>query len=255
MKRKWIVYNLICPACGILLIVALWAVTAAIYNKPLILPDIGSTLIGFFGFFATGEFYAQIAMTFARSVACFALSYALAFGLALLSAYCKWFAQAIKPLILLLRATPVIAVILIVLVAFNSNVLPIVVGFLTIFPLIYSAFYKELTSERMAQNLQVCAVYHTRKQDTAQYLYIPALAHISLSQAETLLPLSVKVVISAEVLAYTRVGLGLAMRSAQMNVETNKLIAYAFVAVLLSVIAQLLVTLVKLVCRRFVKCR
>lgn len=255
MKLKRIAYNLIFPICGILLVVALWAVTAAIYNKPLILPSVGSTLAGFFGFFATGEFYAQIAMTFARSVACFALSYALAFGLALLSAYCKWFTQAIKPIILLLRATPIIAVILIALVAFNSNILPIIVGFLTIFPLIYSAFYQQLTSEKMVKSLQVCAVYHTRKRDMAQYLYIPTLAHMSLQQAEALLPLAVKVVISAEVLAYTRVGLGLAMRSAQMNVETDKLLAYAFVAVLLSVIAQLLIKLIKIICGRVRKCR
>lgn len=237
------------------MLICVWAVTAAIYNKPLIMPSFGSVFVSFFALFGKARFYANIGMTFLRALACFALSVVFALPLALASAFSKTFANIFKPFISLLRSVPVIAVILIALIVFSSSVLPIAVGFLTVFPLMYSAFLNALTSEHMQQKLAMCNLYKVRKRDKARYLYLPELLPVSFTQGESLLPLAVKIVVSGEVLAYTRVGLGLAMQSAQLNVETDKLVAYAFVAVLLSVVAQLLVKLVKLICRRCKLCR
>lgn len=255
MKKKRLFYNLICPLMGVGFVAGVWAIVAAIYNKPLIVPKLSYVVVSFFQLFATGSFYANVGVTLLRSVACFVLAYVLALPLALLAAFSKTFERTFKPFVEILRSVPVIALILIALAMFNSSTLPIVVGFLMVFPLMYSALLNALTSNDAKQTVEMCRLYKSRNRDIIKYVYMPTAVPTSFSQAKTLLPLAVKVVVSGEVLAYARVGLGLAMQSSQINVEIDKLVAYAVVATLLSYLCLGLVTLVELVCRRLKLCR
>lgn len=255
MKRKRLFYNLICPLLGVGLIAGVWAIVAAAYNKPLIVPKLSSVIVSFFQLFAVGSFYANIGVTLLRSVACFVLAYVVALPLALLAAFNKTFANVFKPFVEILRSVPVIALILVALALFSSSTLPIVVGFLIVFPLMYSALLSALTCDEVLLNVEMCRLYKSRKRDIIRYVYMPIVAPTSFCQAKTLLPLAVKVVVSGEVLAYSRLSLGLAMQSAQINVEIDKLVAYAVVATLLSYLCLSLVTLAELCCRRLKLCR
>ena len=68
------------------------------------------------------------------------MGFVLAFGLAMITGMLaglnKDFSAFIRPLIIVLRATPVIAIILILLIWFDSNIVPIVIAFLTIYPIL-----------------------------------------------------------------------------------------------------------------------
>lgn len=246
---------MICPLIGVALIAGAWAITAAIYNKPLIVPSVSSVVVSFFKLFAEGSFYANVGMTLLRSVACFALAYVLALPLALLAVFNKTFANIFRPFVEILRSVPVIAVILIALVLFNSSELPVVVGFLMVFPLTYSALFNALTDDETLLNVEMCRLYKSRKRDIVRYVYLPNITPVSFKQAKALLPLAVKVVVSGEALAYSRIGLGLAMQSSQINVEIDRLVAYAAVAILLSYLCLGLVALAELCCRRLKLCR
>ena len=255
MKTKRLFYNLICPLIGVAAIAGVWAAASAIYNKPLILPGVADITLAFVKLFGSGKFYLDVAATFARSIICFVLSYLFALPLALASAFSKTFASVFKPFAEVLRSVPMIAVILVALAVFNSSVLPVVVGFLMVFPLAYSAFYNALTNADVVLSVETCRLFKARRRDIVRYAYMPVLLPSGVLQAQSLLPLSVKVAVSGEVLAYTRRGLGLAMQSAQINVEIDKLAAYALIAVLLSYACLGLVKLLELILRRCRLCR
>lgn len=255
MKRKRLFYNLICPFIGAVLIACVWASVAAIYNKPLIVPSLFDVVVSFFRLFIQPSFYADAGFTLLRSVLCYISAYVLSLPLALLATFSKIFANVFKLFVEILRSVPVIAVILIALTVFSSSALPIAVGFLMVFPLSYSGLYNALSSCEVRLNEEMCSVYKVRKRDVVKYVYMPVLTPASFSQAKSLLPLAVKVVVSGEALAYSRVGLGLAMQSSQINVQIDRLIAYALVAVLLSYLCLGLVALIELCCRRLKLCR
>lgn len=255
MKKKTILYNLILPVLSVAAVVGVWAIVAAVYGKPLILPNVGAVLVDFFKMFAAGEFYAGMAMTFLRSAACFVAALVFALPLAYFASKSTAVYKILQPIIGFLRSVPVIAVILLALILFSSSFLPVVVGFLTVFPLLYSAYLQAFTADEMQQNLEMCTLYKVKGRYVAKYVYLPELLPATFVQAETLFPLAVKIVISGEVLAYAKVGIGMLMRSAQLNVETSKLVAYAFVAALLSYVALLLVKACRLLCRRLRLCR
>ena len=255
MKTKQLFYNLICPLIGVAAIVCVWAAASAIYNKPLILPSVADITVSFVNLFGSGKFYLDVATTFARSIICFVLSYFIALPLALVSAFSKTFASVFKPFVEVLRSVPMIAVILIALAVFSSSVLPVAVGFLMVFPLAYSAFYNALTNVNVALSVETCRLFKARNRDIVRYAYMPVLIPSGLLQAQSLLPLSVKVVVSGEVLACARQGLGLAMQSAQINVEIDKLTAYALIAIFLSYACLGLVKLLELILRRCKLCR
>ncbi|MCM1043672.1 MAG: hypothetical protein NC350_05690 [Corallococcus sp.] len=252
--KKRLLENLLYPLCGITVIIAVWAVCAEIYGKPLILPKFTDTAKSFFCFFAEGEFYSAMAMTFLRSLLCFVVALIFATGLALLSALCRQFEMAFAPVIGILRSAPTMAVLLVALVVLTSSTVPIFVGFLTVFPVCYSALLdslKDIDGE-IGGMLQV---YKVNRCLRTTYVYLPQLTSSAFTQARSLLPLTVKVVISGEVLAYTRTSLGIAMKQAQLNVETAKLVAYLFAAALLSFAAEMLAVGIRYLLRRAKVCR
>lgn len=246
---------MICPLLGVMLIAGVWAIVAAVYGKPLIVPKFSSVVVSFFKLFVSGKFYVDALVTLLRSAACFIVAYVVALPLSLLAAFNKTFAAVFKPFVEILRSVPVIAVILVALVMFSSSILPVVVGFLMVFPLIYSALLAAFTSEETTSAVEMCRLYKARNRDVLKYVYAPVVMPVSFCQAKTLMPLAVKVVVSGEALAYARRGLGLAMQSAQLNVETDRLIAYAVVATLLSYLCLGLVALAEICCRRLRLCR
>ena len=80
--KKSLLKNLLFSAIGFVVILVIWQICAKVYNKPLILPGVGSTIKQFALLFTTKQFYVDTLLTFLRSLSAFALSFALAFVLA-----------------------------------------------------------------------------------------------------------------------------------------------------------------------------
>jgi len=252
--KKTIIYNFIFPILSAAAVIAIWAAAAAIYDKPLLLPSVSAVFADFFKMFAQKEFYAAMGTTFLRSVACYACSVFFSLILAVAAATCKFAESMLRPVIGFLRSVPVIALILIVLTA-PSSFIPVFVGFLTIFPLLYSAYYDALTSEKMKEYTELCRVYRVKKRYGIRYVYAPVLLKTGFLQAYALLPLSVKIVISGEVLAYAGKGLGMLLHAAQLAPDISSLVALAFWAAILSFISQGLVKILETICKRCKVCR
>ena len=223
-----------------------WQICAKVYDKPLILPTVGSTIKQFLLFFCTKQFYIDTVFTFLRSLASFALSLVLAFGFAILSAKSNNFAHAIKPLVTILATTPVMAVLLLLLVFVISDFLPMVVAFLMTFPVMYTAIFNEFTKADSKFG-NMCTVYKVGFVRKVFFVWLPSSLDSLLNSCKTALSMSVKVTISGEVLAYTAQSLGNAMQEAanSYTASTEKLLAYCFVALLLSCLAELLVVGIK----------
>ena len=238
--KKHKLNNLLFSVGGFLLVLLVWQICAKLYDKPLILPTVTTTIKQFFLLFTTKNFYLDTLYTFLRSLAAFVGSLAVAFVLATIATANQSFAYAIKPVVSILATTPVMALLLLMLVFLQSSVLPLVVAFLMTFPVLYTAIYNEFVkAEQRFGNM--CKVYKVGFYNKLTSVWLPTSLDSLLNSCKTTLSMSVKVTISGEVLAYTTASIGMAMQSASISVETEKLLAYCFVALLLSYFAQLLV--------------
>jgi len=240
--KKSLLKNLLFSAIGFVVILLIWQICAKVYNKPLILPGVGSTIKQFALLFTTKQFYVDTLLTFLRSIAAFTLAFALAFVLATAAVTSNKLYHALKPAVSILATTPIMAVLLLLLVFVKSMFLPIVVAFLMTFPVLYTAIYTQFSSaEQKFGNM--CKVYKVGFFNKLFSVWLPSSLNALLNCCKTTLSMSVKVTISGEVLAYTANSLGNAMQEAanSYSLGTEKLLAYCFVALLLSMLAELLV--------------
>ena len=110
------------------------------------------------------------------------------------------------------------AVILLAVVWLDNSEVPLLVGFLICFPLLYNTCHTALESVD-GELLEMADVYHMRPVDKLTGIYLPAVFPVVTEGAKSAVSLTVKVVIAAEVLAQTRVSIGLLMQQDSVMFE------------------------------------
>lgn len=243
-KIKGAILNVIYPLIALAVVIGIWAIAAKVKNKPLILPMPDRPLKDFFGLFAQSGFWASVGGTLLRTCICFIIAFAAAFLIAAAGGVCPPVAKILSPVVSILRAAPTMAVILIAMIWLNAKNAPVLIGFLVSFPLLYQSIYTAITG--VDKNLvEMAKVYKVGVVNRIFRLYIPEIAPAVFDVSRSTLSLTLKVVIAAEVLAYTKESVGLAMQSANSTFDISLLLAWTILAIILSFILELIVLLLK----------
>lgn len=225
---------------GVLIFFWVWFVFAKIYNKELILPNPIEVIKSLFDLFTESEFYSALVGTLLRTVASFFVALLLAIILAILGSIFKPVNSVLSPIISVLRVTPTMSVILLIIVFVSSSVGPTIIGFLIAFPLLYQSVYFGINGidNRV---LEFAKVYNLKKSTIVKSIYFPYALPELLSSVKTTFPLNLKVVIAAEVIAQTRKSMGLMMQMSKIYLEIDYLFAYTLVAIIIGIAFELIV--------------
>ena len=218
-----------------------WYGLAAIIAAPLILPYPHSVLIRLFELAASGKFWQSFAFTFLRVIISFLISLLLGFFLGLIAADSKAFSAFLDFPLALVRATPVIALILPALFWFTSGVVPVFVSVLMCLPIIITASKKGF--EKNPENLEKLFKAAARGFSGIKafhYIRLPAAMPALLSGAESAFGLAWKVVAAGEVLSLPRYAAGSLMQQSQVHLETCDVLAVTFALVVISYFCQYL---------------
>jgi NitT/TauT family transport system permease protein len=148
-----------------------------------------------------------------------------------------------KPLLQIVSATPVMAVILIAFLWFGQERTPVFTAFLMVFPVIAAntAGGIRALDPRLAEMARVYGLSWSRR---LWALYLPAVAPFVVAGLRSALSLCWKVVVAAEVLVQPLRALGTGMQRAKAQLETAELFAWTLGTVLAAAAAQGLLTAV-----------
>ena len=216
---------------AVVVVLLLWWLFATIADSDLVLPNPWAVLKITAQLLGKGTTYLALLLTLLRALIAFVASMAVALALNLLSNVSNLCAPFVNGFVTFIRAIPTIAVILVTMIMFSSSfVVPIVVAFLVGFPVIYSAFQREISAE--SKLLNVCKVYDVSKVKKVKHVLLPLMHRAVLPQCRDTFPLCVKVVIAGEVLALPRLGLGRNMYVAKVNLQTANVLALTLLALL-----------------------
>ena len=133
-KRK-LFAKIISPAAFLLI----WYALAFFIDASLILPYPHRVIIRLFELIQTSSFWLALLFTMLRVFAAFIISFILGFFLGLISADCECFKNFMIFPLGLIRATPIIAFILLALFWFQSGTVPIFVAVLMSLPVMITA--------------------------------------------------------------------------------------------------------------------
>lgn len=229
--------NVLYPVCAFAFVIAVWAIVAAVKNLPILFPSVGEIFRALGDILSDGESWRAAGMTLGRITGSFLLSLLFAAVLATAGAFVKSIHKFVRPLVTVLQAAPTMAVILLAVVWLDNSEVPLLVGFLICFPLLYNTCHTALESVD-GELLEMADVYHMRPVDKLTGIYLPAVFPVVTEGAKSAVSLTVKVVIAAEVLAQTRVSIGLLMQQDSVMFEIADLLAWTVFAIVLSFLLE-----------------
>jgi len=189
------------------------------------------------------DFLRALMATFLRGMAAFALSTLAGSALGILAGLSPIAAAALAPLLTIIRATPVLALILLALLWFPSNFVPVFSAFLMAFP-VMAANAAEGARACDPRLLEMSRLFCIPKTTIFIHLRLPSATPHLLAGARGALGLSWKVVVAGEVLSQPIHALGTGMQEARVLLETPRVFAWATASILLCGLTEWLFSLV-----------
>lgn len=224
-------------AAGIALIFFGWEVAARIVGAAIVLPGPAAAMASLWTEITTPVFYTHLAATLARALAGFGIAFAVGLVWGLVAGSGGVLRTVLRPSLVLIRATPVIAVILLALIWFRPNVAPIFVTLLMVVPVVVenvSAGVRAASGE-LSEMASLFGVPPSRR---LRQLTLPALRPYLFAGAHSGLGMAFKVTVAAEVLVQPGRALGGAMQEARFYLDTPRILALTVAVIALSALAE-----------------
>ncbi len=228
---------------SITLILIIWKFASLIIDADIILPPPEIVIKSLINIITKKNFSDRVLNTLFRGLAGFTISYISGIILGLcsgLSSRCKFLLQPITSII---RSTPVISIILLALIWFKNSNVPIFVGFLMSFPIIYGNVVEGISTVDKVL-LEMANIYKIKLKTQIISIYLPSLVPFILAGASLSLGVVWKSVIAAEVLSQPKWGIGTSLNEAKSFLITEEVLAWTFIAILLSVLTEHLFRLI-----------
>lgn len=231
--------GIVYPLIALAFLIALWAIFAALVKIELIVPSIGVTLKKLFSLLSQKNFYVAVGNTVLRSVISFALGAFFALICSILSLN-RTVYLLLSPIIKIMRSVPTMSIILLTVVWLKPTTSPILIAFLINFPIMYSGFSSGIRSVDK-DLIEMSKVYSVPLKTQIFSLYVPQILPTALDNMQSSLSLTLKIVISAEVIAQTRNSMGIMMQLARGYLATDELLAWTIVAIVIGYLFELMI--------------
>ena len=213
--------------------IAIWEIASLMINREFYLPSPLSTAIAFLRLSVTTKFWYSIAITFIRVVVGFVISCLVGMILGILCGLNSFLYELLNPLVIAIKSTPVMSVIIIALIWFQSGQVPIFVCFLMCFPIIWTNVVQGIRQVNK-DLLQMAQVYKVNKNLVIRHIFIPSVMPYLVAGITTALGLGWKVTVAAEVLSNPRFSIGGNLYSAKVYLESSELFAWTSVVIIMS---------------------
>ena len=215
----------------------LWQLASMAVGLPLLLPSPLAVLLRL-GQLCTGaDFWLTVASSLLRILLGFLLGVLFGTALAGLCWRFRLIDALARPLLGVLKSTPVASFIILALVWVKTTWLPTVISFIMVLPLIY-ANVREGIDSADRQLLEMAQVFRLSRRKTFRYCYLPAILPFFLSAISSALGFAWKSGIAAEVLGRPARAIGSQIYDSKIYLETPDLFAWTLVVILLSVLLE-----------------
>ena len=243
-KRLRVLFTLLSFA----IIVAIWWILAETrFRLTGIIPTPPETVRIIWEEMQTDSFFRAVFSTMERAFISFFISFVTASVLAVLAHYKKFIDHLLDPFIVLCRAMPTMALVLILLITVGSRMLPIVVAFLIVFPLCYENM-RAAIAETDTKLIMMARVFKVPRIQQITGIYIPAMLPLVFSSIVAGFGLNIKVVISAEVMGLPAMSIGHLILFAQQGFNFGVSFAWLVVAVILCLVCESMLRVLQRLC-------
>jgi NitT/TauT family transport system permease protein len=216
----------------------IWKAASLGMGNSIILPSPEETLIEALRLMTGADFWPSLSATLARGAAGFAVSLGAGLLVGFPSGRYPAVLRFVKPYLTIIQSTPVLAIILIALIWFRTDIVPVFVSFLMAFPVITASVAEGIRSVEPGL-ISMARVYRVGRRRMLFGLYLPSVLPFLASGASAALGLCWRVVVAAEVLSQPFLGIGTGLQEAKVRLDTPRVFAWTAAALLISWITDL----------------
>ncbi len=222
---------------GAVLCLTCWEVFAQILNKPLIAPTLLEILLSIVNILTRKKSYIFIGTTLLRVFITLLIDFIIAFLLGLMAGLNKKIEDLLLTFENILRSLPTVAILLISLIWFKSNITPIFVASLIVLPILYRSITDGVKNidKNLMEMSEDFNVSFFRK---LFLLYIPSIKPFLLNALTLSIGFAIKVIVTAEVLSQPKNGIGSALYLAKVQLDTAELFAWAVISIVIAIVLQ-----------------
>ena len=243
-KRSGFLFTLLSIA---IIVAAWWALAETRFRYTGIIPSPAATLRIILEEMRRDSFSMAVLSTLERALVSFFVSFAAASVLAIMAHYRKFVGHLLNPFIVICRAMPVVALILILLITVGSRMLPVAVAFLVVFPLCYENM-RAAIAQTDTKLIMMARVFKVPKIRQITGIYIPAMMPLIFSSIVAGFGLNLKVVISAEVMGLPAMSIGYLILFAQQGFNFAVSFAWVVIAVILCFASESILQIIQRLC-------
>lgn len=246
--KSFIIKNKLFKSLGVLIFwITIWQVCYIIVNQEIFLVSPLSVFKRIFVLSFDYNFWLSIVFSLIRVILGFISAISIGAVLAILMYFSPFLYCIFKPLILIIKTTPVASFVVLALVFIKSFYLPIFISFLMVMPIVWSNVFEGMNKVDK-KLLQMSDVYQFSKVNKIKNIYWPCLKPYFLAAVTTGICFAWKSVIAAEVIANTSISIGAQILNSKVYMETLDVFAWTIVIIILSfALEKILIKIVKII--------
>ncbi|MBQ2676642.1 MAG: ABC transporter permease subunit [Clostridia bacterium] len=217
--------------------VAVWQILYLAVDKEILLVSPITVLTRLCVLVKLPSFWKTVVFTLIRILIGFSLGVIVGGLLGTVTAKVKFLHTLFRPLITIIKATPVASFIILLLVWTKDSTIPVIISFLMVLPIIWSNVFNAI-GQVDNKLLQMADVFELSLAKRFKYIYFPSVMPYFMSASVTALGLSWKAGIAAEVLCQPDNSIGGMLQDAKIYLETPDLFAWTITVIIISMILE-----------------
>ena len=233
--------RIVLTCLSILLIPVAWQLLSWQMAQPQLIPSFPDLIRALLRLVYTPGFLVSIGTTCLRACVGLLLSLAAASITAFLLNRSEAIRFLFMPWLSLLRSVPVISFILLALIFLNPEMIPLLIAFLTMYPLLTENLLKGLMNRRDSWKM-LARQFHLNAWNRLFQINYPQLRPYLFSGLASAVGFGWRAIIMGEVLSQCVDGIGKRMKEAQVFIDVPELIAWTLVAIVLSWLTDKLIS-------------
>lgn len=220
-------------AAAVIFWLAVWQAAAVAIGQEVFLASPVRALAALLELLPQADFWRRIAFSSGRILLGFALGAVCSALLAAAAEAHGWAETLIAPVMQLVKATPVASFIILALVWVSGRSLSVLISFLMVLPVLYSAVRTGIESAD-TQLLEMARVFRLPAGRRLRAVWLPAVLPAFRQGCSTALGICWKSGVAAEVIGLPDGSIGDALYRAKITLATGELFAWTFVIIVLS---------------------
>lgn len=228
---------------SVAVLLILWEAAALCIGSENIMPGPWATLVATIKLFGRKDFVFVVLSTVFRGIVSFVIAVVLGVALGIVAGLHEGFGAFMKPWVVVMRSTPVVAFVLLALIWFSRST-AIFIGVLTMFPIIFTNIVTGIRNVD-AKLIEMALFYKVRRRSVIRNVYVPSIAPFMVSGISSAVGIGWRAIIVGEVLSQPRYGIGGSLQLAQMQMNVDVLIAWTIIAVLLGALFEKIIRLIE----------